>query len=315
MGNTLTTFRAAGYRAINRQMFVASTATSGSTTTRLELAVSPFKSTISQSQLYKDWWLFRPNAVLAADKIRVVKAYTPATGMFDNDNPWTNAAYTGGVGEAVELIGIGIEPLTDMTKLVNDALLLCPTMTEFTLTPVADATRHALTTTQTWLTKEEWVYEVGTLTTTDVRAETNPYETNPIQADVVKLDGVVYLDHPGRTFGDTTIIYVKVAKPSYYHCRTTSAGTYGERTGLAAEAHEGEPDPDWVGAAIKMLAWESFWGVFSPGDKDRAATEMQRAINEFRALRAFRFRPPARMVKPLRNWGPSYARSSTGMLV
>ena len=58
-----------------------------------------------------------------------------------------------------------------------------------------------------------------------------------------------------QTFQTTDRLYVRVAAPAYSLCRSSSTGTFGDRAGLAAEAHEAIPPVEWVGfRALAMAA-------------------------------------------------------------
>src|SRR3990167_10037089 len=95
-GTTLTQIRR--YVAPRIGSYAQGTATSGSTTAVLEVTAWPFKSSLVQDDLYADHFIFRPDAVTATDKVRLVsnEGYTPSTGLLTPDQTWTVAAYASG---------------------------------------------------------------------------------------------------------------------------------------------------------------------------------------------------------------------------
>ncbi len=228
-------------------------ATSGSSTSALECTAWPFKSSISQEDRHQDQFLFRPAAVSAADAERVVKTYTPSSGTLTPDLPWSASPYSGS-GETFEISGrLPItEPQNGFHALLNEALKRLKVVEEFTLTPVAQQTRHSLAA-QTWLTNPDWVMQVGLLATGEDRNKVNPYQ-RVIRGEAIKLAGVVYLDHPGLTFNATDTLYVKVLAPAYDRCAAAATPTVFTQSGLLLESDVCLPGIERAGWATVVEA-------------------------------------------------------------
>ena len=303
-GFALPTYRQTA--ALRLGLYASGTATSGSTTSIIVINSSPFLSTIEQDDKWVDWWAFTPAAVADADKLaRRVKEYDPATAGLTVDNPFS----TEPDGLAVEFHGL-VEPYADMRRLINDVLKLCLVNVTFTFT-VADADdyRHSMAAVS-WLTRPEWVYQVGYLTSSDDIDEDDPFaEGRQKHGSVIAENGIVYLRGFRHNTSDT--MYVRAARPAYTYCRATSGGAFGDlTTGLTAtETNEAEPDPEWVAAGVKMLAWDEQGQQFSPGDDKRAERMVAGASEAFRELSKTHFIPPTRMLYiPSKGWGPASAQ-------
>lgn len=228
---------------------MAGTSTTGGTTTTMK--VTSLITSLAQSDLYADWWLYLPTAS-TGDKVRVVTTGPSTTGTITVDRVFSGASIAD--SKAFELHGMvrpfddDLTETVDWTQLINDGLKRCFVEVEFTHTPVANQTRHDLTTLNTWLTNPMWIREVGVLQTSETRAEVDPYRNRRVRGHAQKMSSIVYIEHPGRTFTSTETIYVKAIKPAYYHC-AAAAGAYGSQTGLALEADIAEPRLEWVAYA------------------------------------------------------------------
>ena len=249
--STLTAYRQQAAAEAGR--FVTGTSTTGGTT--LNMVVTELISSLSQDDLYADWWTYLP-AASAGDKVRVIKTYTASTGTLTHDRVFSGATVPN--SKTFELHGMvrpfadGLTETMDWTTLINDSLKRCFVEVEFTHTPVALQTRHDLTTLNTWLTEPSWIREVGVLVSGEDRDEVDPYSRR-IRGKAEKLSNLVYIQHRGRTFNSNEVIYVKAIKPAYYHC-AASGGAYGTQTGLALESDIAEPALEWVayGALVEM---------------------------------------------------------------
>ena len=301
---SLTTYRQTSARRLGS--YAEGTATSGSTSSIIEIATSPFISTIEQDDRYTDWWVMVPAAVAAADRVaRRVKEGDASTGQFTIDNPVTTTPN----GLAVEFHGL-VEPYTEMRRLINDTLKLCLVMTTSTFT-VADADdyRHSLAAI-TSLTKPEWIYQVGYLTSSDDIDEDDPFILSRLQRGrAYERNGIIYLHGFRHNTSDT--MYVLWSRPAYTYIRASSAGAFGDTTaGLTStEANEAKPDAEWVAAGVKMLAWDELGQQFAPGDNTRVQAMRKEAADQFRALSRSHFKPPRRYIEvpdtPSRDWGPA----------
>ena len=215
--------------------FLASTATSGTTTTLTD-TTWPANSTLSTDDYWQDAYLFRPNAVAGGDKVRIVKTYTPAGGIFTPDTTWTNSPS----GEAYEVHKI-VEPLTAMTALVNEGLKRCFVEFEITLTPsTVTAQRENLTAVAAWLTDPQWVRECGRLVTGEVRSDRDPY-TRPVRGKASLRGGTIWMEHPDEVYATTDTVFLHCIRPAYTLCqpgtgtaRTDGVTTSGSNTFTAA---------------------------------------------------------------------------------
>jgi hypothetical protein len=293
---TRTTYRQAGARALGP--FFSGSATSGSTTALLECAASPFKTTISADERFENYCLYRPSAVLAADKTRTVKTYDAAAGQFTADNPWTNNPYALGVGEAFELLGV-LDADT-LHRLVNETLKLTDVLVDVTFTTASSqATQHAMS--QAWLTDPDDVLQVGYLASGETFPNVNPYR-RVVRGEAIKTNGTVYLT--GFSLPTDVTVYAKVKRPAYTYCKANT-GSYGDLTaGLTSETDEAVPEEDWVAAGVKMLAWDEFRSQFWPGNLALAEREVARAADRFWSLANEYCDAPIKTFQPLRPWGP-----------
>lgn len=139
--------------------FLASTASSGSNGSVLVDNSWPVNSGLNVDDLYTDQYLFRPDAALTSDKVRIVKTYIPLIGQLIPDQAWTNAPVE---GEAYEVHGI-IDPWTELPVLINQALIRIMVVAEFSFSPIKDQNRHSLATAAPWLINPRWVRSVGYL--------------------------------------------------------------------------------------------------------------------------------------------------------
>lgn len=283
--------------------YAQGTANAASSTTVADLAAWPFKSSLSQDDLWTDQYLFRPGAALAEDKTRVVATASSSTGQFAPDLAWTNAPDD----ETVEFHGL-IPPVSDgvndLHALINEALKTIDLIVEVTGAPTADAQRHSLGVVAEWADRPVQVYEVGSLGANEDRDEVDPFR-RPIRGSA-QIDGeTVYLNHPGRTFRTDDTLWVRMTRPAYSYCRP-AAGTYGAQAGLALETDECPAATEWVTAATLVQAWLRLANVLAPGDSERAQQELAKA-----AAQATRFQRnyleaarPVRTLRPLLHWGP-----------
>lgn len=268
---TLQQYRQQGAQEAGR--FVKGTSTTGGSTTTM--VVTALITSLAQSDLYQDWWLYLTGAS-AGDKVRVVTTGPSTTGTITVDRVFSSA--TAANTQPFELHGMArpfADDLTetfDWTTLINDGLKRCFVEVEFTHTPVANQTRHDLTTLNAWLTEPSWVRDVGVLQSGEDRDEVDPYSRR-VRGHAEKLSNLVYLTHRGRAFNSTETIYVKAIKPAYYHCAAT-AGALGSQSGLALETDIAEPALEWVAfAALVELARRSSVPIAGDSRKVIAANE------------------------------------------
>lgn len=249
---------------------------------------APVQSSIDQADLLKDKWLYLP-AGAAADRLRVIKDYAPATGTLTPDKSWSVEPD----GATYEVHGV-VDP-SKWTELINEGLKEIGIEVEFTVTPVSNATRHSLAT-QTWLTRDWQVRQVGYLASGEVRAEQNPFR-RVLRGNVFRDGATLYLDHPHHIFNTTDTIYVKAVRLAYDFARP-SAGAYGDQSGLSLETDEALPPTDLVGyAALCVVARRAFAPIHPEGRKlvaengARWAALFSEKLAEFFTLPQLTFRP------------------------
>ncbi len=294
---TLTEFRRDVARSFGG--YVQSTATSGCTTVLLNDTSATLYSSIASAQLYEDWWIFRPAAVLAADKVRRVAVYAPTTGAITPDLAWTNAPAT---SEVYELHG-SIEPLTEMNNLINTALLRCYVVDETTLTPVALQTRHSLVS-KAWVDAEWKVRAVGALTTGLSRELYNPYDMRPVRGTVINDAGTWYLVHPGFSFQTTDTLYVQTVSDGYHMC-AAAAGVYGTQSGLALETDICPIAVTWLTPAVLMLFFLRNANVIDRQSNQRLGTDQAQVAAVFTSETRKYFQLPTLRYTPLYALGPA----------
>ncbi len=254
------------------------------------------QTTLVVDEQWRDAWVFRPAAALAADKVRIVDTYTPATGTFTVDHTYTNVPIAGEVYE----IHTVIEPLTAMTNLINEGLKRCMLETEIASAPTVLDTVHSLTTVAPWLEKKSWVRSVGYLGVSDVRAQIDPY-SRLVRGEAYEADGVVYINHPGRTFLATDVIYVKAMKPAYNAC-TSTGGT--AQSGLVLETDKVPANLEWAGWATVVEAWRRYGQILETGAKSRMMPTRAEAAAMFTDKTKDNCRWPLLTFRPLLWGGP-----------
>ncbi len=244
---------------------------------------------------WRDAWLLRPNAALAADKVRIVDTYTPSTGTFLLDNAYTNSPS----GEVYEIHTV-VEPLTAMLNIINEGLKRCMVETEITATPVALDQVHALTTVAPWLERKSWVRQVGYLGVNDNRAQISPY-TRLVRGEAYEAYGIVYIDHPGRAFLATDILYIRAMKPAYNAC-TNAAGV--AQSGLVLETDKVPINFEWAGWAAVIEGWRRYSQVLETSAKTRMIPSRAEAAAMFSDKTKDNCRWPLLTFRPLLWGGP-----------
>jgi hypothetical protein len=255
---------------------------------------SPFKSTLSQDKLYEGKFLFIPTATASGDRSRVVASYTASTGIFVPDNPWSVAP----TGLVFEIHGHPIEPQVELLAIINDALTRCMVPVEFSFSPSNTSNvRHSLASAASWLTDPRWIYQVGVLGPNDTRAYTDPYSR--IVYGVAEKDGAtVYLNLYPRKFATTDVIYVRAAKPAYFHC-SASGGSYGSQSGLSAETDIASVDEYWLAQAAKLVVLDRYDTMGAAADQAAFNRERQMTALRFTDLTRQNFEPWPRTFRPL----------------
>lgn len=100
----------------------ASSATSTPSNTLID-ATWPILSAIAKNNLYEGWWLLRPEAAAAGDRVRQIipGGYDPSTGTFTLDANYSTPVTS---GSKYELHGHDFEPWYEVGDLMNEALKL-----------------------------------------------------------------------------------------------------------------------------------------------------------------------------------------------
>ena len=252
---TLTTFRRQAAPLAGRYFQATAPASGHSTTTIVFGATGALGSSMTVNDLFTDYWVYLP-AASANDRVRVVSTYTPSTGTLTVDRAYS--ASTVPNSKVVELHGL-LQPFADdlstftWTTAINEALKHIWLPVEFTITPTAQAVRHSLAT-QTWITSAQQILDVGWLMSGETRANVDPYRNRAVFGEVEVDGATLYLQHEPRTFATNETIYVRAAKRAYDHCKA-SGGSYGDQSGLAAEADESPvpAEPVALGALVEAL--------------------------------------------------------------
>lgn len=302
MALTLTQVRQFCAREAGR--FLSSTASGSSATTALVDTNYPVASSISQATLFQDWYIFRPSASAASDKVRVVLSYTPAStgGTLTPDSPWTNAPAS---GEAYELHGL-FDPVTEWLTFINDGLKRCfLSYFEFSLSPIAQQTRHSLASAAPWLTDPKWVRAVGWLS----QGQTNRliYKPTPVRGEAY-IDGAsntVWIDHYPQTFNATDMLYVYAVCPAYNACYAQN-GTPGSQNGLALETDGVNVELEWAGYAALTEAYRRLTQAVEPDASARWIKKQAEAAAMYSHYTDLNFVPPELAFRRLAHWGPSH---------
>lgn len=243
---TLTSYRRDA-AALGGRYTLVTARSSGNTTTTIR--VDALVSDISQNDLFADRWVYM-TAASATDKVRVVSSYTPSgTGTLTVDRGYSGSTVPD--SKVLELHGLCLPFSDDITEFswttaINEALKRIWVPVEFTITPTASAIRHTLAS-QTWIMGRDQVLQVGWLTSSETRANQDPFLERRVKGDVEQDGATLYLRHPSRTFASNETIYVKALKRAYDHCKA-SGGSYGDQSGLSA-------DSDEAMAPLEVVRW------------------------------------------------------------
>ena len=272
-------------------------AMSGSDTTKLVCVNYPIQSGIPQDDSLIDRPLYRPSATLQTDRHRYVMAYNPSTGTITPDIPWTVAplsppggtnygfleAFTyhdleqyqyqdiegtgvTGIGERFEVLGPFDVPTAH--RLINDGLKRCWVVVEVACIPTVNTTRHDLSLVAPWLIDPGDVLQVGLLANGEDRNLQDPF-TRRIRGTVERDGGTFYLNTQPHTYNAADLIYLRVLKRAYDHCRA-SGGVYGDQAGLVLETDEAPLVRDWVAAAALVAGWRQFGHLLEPAANQTA---------------------------------------------
>src|SRR5690348_6619173 len=274
-GYTLTQIRQ--FTAKEAGKFWTGTAASTSSTTQLIDTAWPVNSGIQASGFYKDYFLYRPNAVTATDKVRYVETYTGQGGILQPDLSYTNAPS----GETYELHGM-LEPLTAWTNCINEGLQHCFIPFEYSFSPSSNtATRFSLSTAVPWLYDPWLVRKAGVLSSGTSREANDPYVVGAIRGQCDNDHGTIYLNTYPRTFQTTDTIYLMVLAPAYYVCGASSSGPFTQQ-GLSLETDVALVDNyQWAGYAALEVAWRRFSQIMDQTVNGRLVNSWQQAVAQF----------------------------------
>jgi hypothetical protein len=294
----------------------------------------PIKSGIPQQDQLIDRPLYRPNAVEPGDRNRYIAAYTPAEGKLEPDLDWTRPpiadpgsgstyqdleafTYTGlelmtyeementglaGFGERFEVLGPFDVPTTH--RLINDGLKQCWMVVEVVCVPTSLKSRHNLSVVAPWLQDPTDVLQVGYLKAYDDRDLSDPYE-NVVRGTVDRDGGDMYLNTGTTSFLTDDVLYLRVLKRAYDHCRP-SGGVFGSQTGLVLETDEAPVERDWCAAAALVVAWRRFAHLLEPQANQRLIRDQASAAAWFtdRCREHFTAPLPQRTLRRRRYFGP-----------
>jgi hypothetical protein len=268
------------YTAKKTGMFVVSTAAAGSGTAVLTDDKYPVKSQNEQDDLFKTYYLFRPDRLGTSDAVRSVMEYAPTAGQLRPDTAWGVAP---AADEPYELHPI-IDPLV-LNECINEALKRTMILVEISLTPTVDVLRQNITAqVGGWLHNQFWVRQVGYLTSGESREECDPYsESRLVPHDVEIIGGNVYVQHKSFRWNASDTMYLKCLKPAYYHCRI-DPDDWGTTVGLDTETTEAYPPEDWVCWGALAEAWDRYSQLIEPNANAKLLSDLREAAAKFSAL-------------------------------
>jgi hypothetical protein len=308
-------------------------ATSGSDTTKLVCDEYPIMSGIPQQDQFIDRPLYRPSAAQSHDQHRYVMAYDPPTGTITPDLAWvyppasTGAGNsygflegytygdmevflyedleglgTAGLGERFEILGPFDVPTTH--RLINDGLKQCWLVVEVACLPTYLKSRHNLSVVCPWLQDPNDVLQVGTLKDYQDRDLTDPFE-NVVRGMVERDGGDFYLNTGTTTFVDDDVLWLRVLKRAYDHCRV-AGGVFGQQSGLVLETDEAPCERDWVSSSALVIAWRRYAHLLEPQANQRLVRDQAAAAAWFtdRCREHFTAPLPQRTLRRKRYFGP-----------
>ena len=283
----------------------------GSTVDQLVCLVYPIQSGIPQQDTLIDRPLYRPNATQQTDRNRYVMAYDPSTGTITPDLPWTNSPYidaTGttygflealtyhdmeqynyvqlegsgptGPGERFEILGPFDQPST--TRLINEGLRHCWLVVEVACVPTVNTTRHDLSVVAPWLIDTGNVLQVGLLANGEDRNLQDPFQRR-VRGLVERDGGNFYLNTDPQTFNAGDLVYLRVLKRAYDHCRA-AGGNFGDQQGLSLETDEAPVMRGWAAAAALVAGWRQFGHLLEPAANQRLIRDQASAVAAFNDL-------------------------------
>ncbi len=234
--------------------FVTGTATSGSARASLE-DTTRLQSSISQDDLHRDSWLWRPDATAAADVLSVIKDANSQAGTVTPDRTWVNAPYANGAGETYAIFHT-LSP-SDITECVNRALQRMYFESEVTVTPSVDPDnvettnltlfrRYDVTTLFPWLTEPWQLRRVGYLAPSQSRAD---YWPTLIRGTSYRENNILYVWLPAG-FQGNGLFYLRTVRPHYSWINGANAVA-----GLVNAADTVDVELNWVvaGAMVEVF--------------------------------------------------------------
>lgn len=279
-----------------------STAVTGSSTSQLTDTAWPIQTSLSADDAHAGEVLWRPAAVVAADRVRYVLSNVAATGVLTPDHVWANAPAN---GEVYHLLG-GLAPVDgsglDMRSLINEGLKRTYVPVEVIGTPTLQDTRHDLGTIAPWMLSETWVLRVGLLHTGEDRNKVDPY-WRIVEGRIIRNGASFLLDTYPQQFNPTDTLYLEILKRGYDHCRAT-AGVWGSQAGLVLDSDESPVPSDWATASALVIAWRRLRRRLArnpdlPRDRLEAAAWMTQLARNYTNHLQRTFKPP------LSRFGPS----------
>lgn len=312
-------------------------AESGSDITKLVSAEYPIMSSIPQQDQLIDRPLYRPSAAQQLDRNRYVMSYDPATGTITPDLAWTYPPFSpttgntygflegytygdleghplgnlyqdleglgsNGIGERFEVLGPFDVPTTH--RLINDGLKQCWLVVEVACLPTYLKSRHNLSVVCPWLQDPNDVLQVGTLKDYQDRDLTDPFE-QVVRGMVERDGGDFYLNTGTTTFVDGDVLWLRVLKRAYDHCRA-SGGVFGEQSGLVLETDEAPCERDWVASSALVIGWRRFGHLLEVQANQRMIRDQAAAAAWFtdRCREHFSAPLPQRTLRRKRYFGP-----------
>lgn len=258
----------------------------------------PIKSTTNQGRAFEGYFLYRPDTQ-EARQVKTPGGYVPSDGTLGADADFGSAIT---VNEEIEVWGI-FDPRV-VNTLVSESLKLCYTVVDLVVPAVDNQSRYDLTSVANWLKNDQYVRQASWLGPNETIDEyLDLYENRPMRGNLATVNGRVYWS--GGYHSSDVDLYFRCVKRHYDHCRASGAGTFGDQSGLVAEANECSADADWVAAGTLMLAWAKYRRVLEQSTKANAKENQADAAAYFSSLTDDNFSLPQRTIRaPARPWGP-----------
>jgi hypothetical protein len=170
--------------------------------------------------------------------------------------------------------------------------------------PTPMKSRHNLSIVCPWLQDPNDVLQVGLIKEYQDRDLSDPFE-NIVRGMVERDGGDFYLNTGTTTFVDGDVLWLRVLKRAYDHCRA-AGGIFGEQSGLVLETDEAPIERDWLAASTLVVAWRRFAHLLEVAANARLIRDQAAAAAWFtdRTREHFTAPLPGRTLRRRRTFGP-----------